>query len=167
MLLVLSGFLLVGRQFISLWVGDEYEISYYATLILMLAGYIPAVQTLGVNIQNAKNMHRMRSIVYFCVACVNVISSIFLIKMWGVIGTCLGTLFATLLGHGYFMNYYYYHKIGLNIFIFWKEMFKWLIPVSVLTIVSSRVLKFVVIDSWIRLIGFVVYMDVFILFILY
>lgn len=154
MLLVLSGFLLVGRQFVCLWVGEEYEISYYATFILMLAGYIPAVQTLGVNIQNAKNMHRMRSIVYLCVACVNVVASIFLIKMWGVVGTCLGTLFTTLLGHGLFMNYYYHHKIGLNIFIFWKEMFKWLIPVSILTIVSSRVLKFVVIDSWIRLIGF-------------
>ena len=31
MLLVLSGFLLIGRQFVTLWVGKEYDISYYAT----------------------------------------------------------------------------------------------------------------------------------------
>lgn len=154
MLLVLSGFLLVGRQFISLWVGDEYEISYYATLILMLAGYIPAVQTLGVNIQNAKNMHRMRSIVYFCVACVNVVSSIFLIKMWGVVGTCLGTLFATLLGHGVFMNYYYRQKIGLNIFVFWKEMFKWILPVCVLTGSGKIFVQYFTINTWLKLISF-------------
>ena len=82
MLLVLSGFLLIGRQFVTLWVGKEYDISYYATVILMISGYIPAVQTLGVNIQNAKNMHRIRSVVYFFVACINVIASVFLIKMY-------------------------------------------------------------------------------------
>ena len=154
MILVLSGFFLFGRQFVSLWVGDEYQISYYATLILMLAGYIPAVQTLGVNIQNAKNMHRTRSIVYFIVACMNVIISISFIKLWGVIGTCLGTLLATLLGHGLFMNWYYQKKIGLNIFLFWKEMFKWILPVCVLTMTGMVVLHYLVIDSWLKLIVF-------------
>ena len=153
MLLVLSGFFLVGRQFVTLWVGSEYDISYFAGLILMIAGYIPAVQTLGVNIQNAKNMHRMRSIVYFIVACVNVIASIFLIKIWGVVGTCLGTLFATLLGHGIFMNYYYHCKIGLNIFTFWKEMLKWIIPVGILTGISYALLSLVTINNWFMLLG--------------
>lgn len=154
MLLVLSGFLLIGRQFVTLWVGKEYDISYYATVILMISGYIPAVQTLGVNIQNAKNMHRIRSVVYFFVACINVIASVFLIKMYGVIGTCLGTLLATLFGHGIFMNYYYHCKIGLNISVFWKKMFKWIIPVGVLTVICKLLLQFINIDSWIKLISF-------------
>lgn len=148
MLLVLSGFFLFGRQFVNLWVGNEYEISYYAGLILMLSGYIPAVQTLGVNIQNAKNMHRTRSVVYFAVACLNVIASIFLIKKWGVIGTCIGTLFATLIGHGMFMNYYYHTKIGLNIISFWKEMSKWIFPVGILTFVSHFLISNISINNW-------------------
>lgn len=148
MLLVLSGFFLFGRQFVNLWVGNEYEISYYAGLILMLSGYIPAVQTLGVNIQNAKNMHRTRSVVYFVVACLNVIASIFLIKKWGVIGTCVGTLFATLIGHGMFMNYYYHTKIGLNIISFWKEMSKWIFPVGILTFVSQFLTSNISINNW-------------------
>lgn len=154
MLLVLSGFFLIGRQFISLWVGDEYKISYYATLILMLAGYIPAVQTLGVNIQNAKNMHRTRSVVYFIVACMNVVTSIYFIKLWGVVGTCLGTLLATLLGHGVFMNWYYQRKIGLNILYFWKEMFKWILPVCILTGIGMVIIQYFMIDSWVKLIVF-------------
>lgn len=154
MLLALSGFFLIGRQFVSMWVGDEYRISYYATLILMLAGYIPAVQTLGVNIQNAKNMHRMRSIVYFIVACMNVIMSIYFIKIWGVVGTCLGTLLATLLGHGVFMNWYYQKKIGLNILGFWKEMFKWILPVCILTGIGKIVIQYLMIDTWVKLIAF-------------
>lgn len=154
MLLVLSGFFLAGRQFIFLWVGEEYSYSYYAAIILMISGYIPAVQTLGVNIQNAKNMHQMRSIVYFFVACINVVFSIFLIKMWGVVGTCVGTLIATLLGHGLFMNYYYYHKIGLDIVYFWREMFKWLIPIGGLTIVTRILIKDILLNSWVKLITF-------------
>lgn len=154
MLLVLSGFFLIGRQFVTLWVGDEYKISYYATLILMLAGYIPAIQTLGVNIQNAKNMHRTRSVVYFIVACMNVMASIYFIKLWGVVGTCLGTLLATLLGHGVFMNWYYQRKIGLNILYFWKEMFKWILPVCILTGIGMVVIQYFMINSWVKLIAF-------------
>lgn len=153
MLLILSGFVLVGRQFISLWVGNEYDTSYYATIILMFAGYIPAIQTLGVNIQNAKNMHRMRSVVYFIIACINVILSVLLISKWGVIGTCLGTLFATLLGHGLFMNWYYNKKIGLNILFFWKEMIRWMVPVFLMTVIGKLIVSHFVIDSWFKLIA--------------
>lgn len=149
-LLVLSLFFVVGQQFIILWVGEEYTTSYYASLILMLSGYIPAVQTLGVNIQNAKNMHRVRSIVYFFVACINVIVSIFLIKKLGVLGTCLGTLVAVLLGHGMFMNWYYY-RIGLDIVAFWKEMLNWIIPVGISTICYNVILKKISIDTWFKL----------------
>lgn len=151
MLLVLSGFFLVGRNFVLLWVGKDYAMSYYAALILMICGYVPAIQTLGVNIQNAKNMHRMRSVVYFIVACINVVASVFLIKKWGVIGTCIGTLFATILGHGLFMNYFYHKKIGLNIKLFWKEIIKWLIPVAVLTVIFKTCLCFFEVDSWLKL----------------
>ncbi len=153
--LVISGFILCGREFMALWVGPEYDVSYYATIILMFAGYIPAVQTLGVNIQNAKNKHRMRSFVYLGVAVLNVIASVFLIRRWGVIGTCLGTLFAVLVGNGLFMNVYYHKQLGLNIFQFWKEILRavpFLLPPIGFGILLLRVLT---IRSWSTLLLFV------------
>jgi O-antigen/teichoic acid export membrane protein len=155
-LLIITGFALIGREFIFLWVGNEYAMSYYAGLILMLAGYIPAVQTLGVNIQNAKNLHQMRSIVYFFVACVNVILSIGLIHKWGVVGTCLGTLFATLAGHGLFMNYYYKKYVGLNIYYFWKTLAKWYPFAIVIYLFGLLVTKVCEINSWKAIILFVI-----------
>lgn len=154
-LLVISGFFLVGREFIRLWIGSDYDISYYATLILMITGYIPAVQTLGVNVQNAKNMHKMRSIVYFIVACCNVALSIVLIKRWGVVGTCFGTLIATLLGHGLFMNYYYHNKLGLNIIYFWKKMCVWYPPVILMTLAGWFVTTHIQVHGWFNLILFI------------
>ena len=119
----------------------------------MLAGYIPAIQTLGVNIQNAKNMHKMRSIVYFLIACLNVLISIVLINKWGVVGTCLGTLFATLIGHGFFMNWYYHKRIGLNVIYFWKEMLKWIVPVVIMTFIGYVLLQNIIINNWFKLIS--------------
>lgn len=130
LLLVLTGFILFGRPFIRLWAGDGYETSYAAAVILMLASYIPSVQTLGVTIQNARNMHRPRSVIYFAVACANVGISILLIRRWGVVGTSLGTLFAVLAGNGLFMNFYYHRKIGLNVLTFWKAVLRWTLPAA-------------------------------------
>lgn len=132
LLLVLTGFILFGRAFIRLWVGEGYELSYTVGVILMLASYIPSVQMLGVSIQNAKNMHRPRSVVYFLVACANVGVSILLIRRWGVTGTSLGTLAAMLLGHGLFMNMTYHRRIGLNVITFWKAVLRWTLPAAAL-----------------------------------
>ena len=153
-LLVITGFILCGRQFMHLWVGAEYDTSYYVAMILMVAGYIPAVQTLGVNIQNAKNMHQMRSYVYFGVACCNVVLSIFLIKLWGEIGTAMGTLLAILLGNGVFMNIYYHKKLGLNVLKFWKEMLKSVPFCAIVVGLGLIALRFYTIDSWLRLLLF-------------
>lgn len=148
MILVITGFILVGKPFIKLWVGSGYTLSYYATIILMLSGYVSAVQTLGVNIQNAMNMHKTRSVIYFFVACINIILSIFLIKKWGVVGTCLGTLVAAILGQCIFMNYYYYRKIKLDIVYFWTELLRWIIPASVLFGVFYFFTHNIFITSW-------------------
>lgn len=128
MMLVITGFALIGREFVVLWVGSEYTLSYYCTLILMVSGFIAAVQTLGVNVQNAMNMHRVRSVIYFIIACINVVLSVFLIRRFGVIGTCLGTCFANVLGTGVFMNFYYKRKLGLDVSLFWKQLLHWIVP---------------------------------------
>ncbi len=154
-LLVISGFILCGRYFMTLWVGPEYDTSYYATVILMISGYIPAVQTLGVNIQNAKNMHKMRSYVYFAVACINVVASYFLIQRWGVIGTCIGTLVAILLGNGLFMNIYYHTRLGLDIFKFWKEMLKAVPYCAISILLGLLMLRFWTPDTWFKLLVFI------------
>lgn len=147
-LLVISGFLLFGQRFIWLWVGEDYNEAFYAACILFAAGYVPAVQTLGDNIQNALNKHQIRSIVYFVIMCANIVLSVFLIRRFGIIGTCLGTLFASMIGEGIFMNIYYHKKIGLNIIAFWAEVSKWYPFVLVLGVGTFFALRRVTICTW-------------------
>jgi len=155
LLLVLTGFMLAGKPFIRLWAGENYETSWYVGMILMLAGYIPGVQSIGVNIQSAKRMHRPRAAIYFLIACVNVMVSIVLIKMWGVVGTSLGTLAALLLGTGLFMNLYYYFRIRLNVITFWKSLLRWTGLVLLLCGGTWLAIRKLSLETWPRLIGFV------------
>ncbi|MBR2823860.1 MAG: oligosaccharide flippase family protein [Clostridia bacterium] len=148
LLLVLTGFILLGKPFIALWAGPEYETSYPAAVILMLASYIPSVQTLGVTIQNARNMHRPRSVIYFLVACANVGISVLLIRRWGVTGTSLGTLLAVLAGHGVFMNLYYHFRIGLNVVTFWKTLLRWTLPAAGLCGICRLLIRNIPVHGW-------------------
>lgn len=168
LLLVLTGFILVGRPFIRLWVGDGYETSYLVGVILMLSRYIPAVQTMGVTIQNAKDMHRPRSVIYLGIAILNVAVSILLIRWWGVTGTSLGTLAAVILGAGLFMNIYYHRRIGLNVFIFWKSLARWTPLAALLCAASWAVTRNISLNSWPQLLLFIlIYSAIYILLLWY
>ena len=145
---VIIGFILFGRKFIYLWAGADYSESYYVTVILLVAGYIPAVQSIGVNIQNAMNMHRTRSIVYFLASVGNVLLSIQLIPRYGVTGTALGTLIAILMCNGLFMNIYYQRKIGLDIIEFWKQIGSMLLPMLPAVICGILLNKFLPMQRW-------------------
>lgn len=120
--LVLSGIVFFGKPFIALWAGQEYLEAYYVTLLLIVPVTIPLIQNLGIEIQRAKNMHKTRSIVYFLIAVSNVLISIPLIKMYGVIGAAFGTALSLIAGNILFMNWYYSNRMGLNILGFWKNI---------------------------------------------
>ena len=156
LLLIQTGFILAGKPFLRLWVGDGYDRAYWVAVILMLARYIPAVQTMGVSVQNAKDMHRPRSVIYFGIACVNVVASIFLIRLWDVVGTSLGTLAAVLLGNGIFMNIYYHRRIGLNVVVFWKALARWTLLAAGLCGISWFFIRNILLDSWLRFILFLI-----------
>ena len=123
---ILSGFVFFGRRFIDLWAGAGYESSYVITLLLIIPVTIPLIQTIGLEILRAKNMHKFRSLVYFFIAIGNLFISIPLCKLFGGVGSAIGTSISLLLGNGIVMNIYYSKKVGLDIKHFWKEILKFI-----------------------------------------
>ena len=132
--LILSGFIIFGRDFINLWAGSEYDIAYYIVLILIVPLTVPIIQSLGLNILQAKNKIKFRAIIYIFIAILNVIISIPLSKLYGGIGAALGTSICITLGTIIIMNIYYYKKINIDIPRFWKEIFKITIPILIIFI---------------------------------
>ncbi len=122
--LILSGLYFFGLSFISLWIGNEYADSYIILLILVTPVTIPLVQTLGMEIQRAKNLHRFRALIYLGIAIANVLISIPLTKAYSGVGSAIGTAIALFIGNGIIMNIYYHKKCDLNVINFWREILK-------------------------------------------
>lgn len=134
--LFLSGIVFFGRPFIHLWAGANYNGSYTILLILIISGVVPTIQTIGIEIQRAKNMHKFRSILYFIIALGNLCISIPLAKMYEGAGAALGTAVAIIIGNGFIMNWYYHYKVGIDIKYFWKNIFSF-IPSLVVPILTG------------------------------
>ena len=128
---IFFGFVAVGQRFVILWGGENKAVDYWTTLLLFFATMWTNIQTVGIEIQRAKNMHKFRSLTYLAVAIGNALLSIPLCIRWEGLGAAIGTTVATFIGNVLLMNWYYHKKIGLNIPAFWRHIFH-LMPAMIL-----------------------------------
>ncbi len=140
--LVITGYVLFGKEFIYFWAGAGYDESYVVGLLLMVPATIPFIQNLGIEIQRAKNLHKVRSVIYTFIALTNVALSVFFIKYFGVVGAAVGTAVSLLVGNGLFMNLYYHKKVKLDVIDFWKQILKFT-PALLLTTILGYLLNVV------------------------
>lgn len=151
MCFILSGFIVFGRNFISLWAGDGYEDVYTITLMFFVSLLIPLVQNLGITILQARNQMRFRSLLYIVIAVISLGAQVVLSKEYGGIGCAIAVSGALLLGQGLIMNIYYYKKQDLDVLKFWKEIIKMSIMPIILVVVSMYLLRSVALDGWAEL----------------
>ena len=141
MALIITGFVLYGKEFITMmWVGQDYVQSYIIACILMIPLTVPLIQNVGLDILQAKNKYKFRVMVLMFFAIVNVILSIILSKLYGGIGAASATAVSLICGQIIFMNIFYHKKIGINIIEFWKNIFKMTIPI-VFAVILAILLK--------------------------
>lgn len=131
-LLICSGFVAFGRQFIVLYAGEAYDGAYAVALLLMLPNCIGMLQSGAYSVLCAKNMHRFRAVVYLGIAAGNIALTLLLVERWGLLGAALPTGVAYLLGHGLIMNVYYHRRVGLDIPLFWRRMLPVFVQAAVL-----------------------------------
>lgn len=158
--LVLTGFVVVGKEFISLWVGDEYSQAYYWFLIMALPLLIPMTQSIGINILEAKFKHKFRALVYFGIALANIGLTIILVKIYGITGAAIATGLAVLVGNNVIINIYYSKVIGLEIGRFFKEVYLKIMPVQMVILTALVALDRItnIAGHWVDLIikGFII-----------
>ena len=129
--LVSSGFIIFGNEFIYLWLGKGYTEVYKIALWIMIPLTIPLIQNTGIAIVQARNKHQFRSIVYFFIAVLNVITSIILVKNYGAIGCAVATGISFAVGNVIIINIYYWKRVDINIPLFWKNILKMSIPIVI------------------------------------
>lgn len=152
MALILSGFIVFGRQFINLWAGPGYEDAYVICVLFFTSLLIPLIQNLGITILQARNEMKFRSLLYIGIAVMALVFQIVLAQKYGGIGCAVAVAGALILGQGVIMNIYYSKKQGLDIAKFWKEIMRMSIVPIVLSAISIFVIRHFEISSWSKLI---------------
>lgn len=137
--LVLLELFFIGRPFIGFWAGPDYYPAYPILMIMLVPVTVPLIQNAGIAIQQAKNLHVFRSVVYLGIALGNIGLSMILAKYYGGVGTAMATSIAIIIGNIILMNIYYQKKIKLDIFKFWKHIAKFT-PTWVVTVIAGIVI---------------------------
>lgn len=124
----LGGFVLLGKYFLYLWLGNGFDTSYYLLLSILFLLLIPLSQNVGLEIQQARNKHMFRSIVLTIFAISNVFITMFMVSQQGLIGATSGYIISLILGYGCVMNLYYHFSMKLNMLVFWKSVLSSFFP---------------------------------------
>ena len=120
--LALSGFIVFGKPFITLWAGADYGDAYYIALVTLIPLAVPLIQNTGLSIVVAQNKHQFRSVVYLVIAILNVVSTYITVPYLGGLGAAVCSGVSYVMGQVIIMNIYYYKVTKLNIPLFWKNI---------------------------------------------
>lgn len=134
--LAITGFTLFGKNFLKLWVGENFLEAYCIVLILIIPVIIPLIENVTNSLLDAMLKRMGRSIILFVMCIINIIISILLIKRIGYIGAAFGTAISLIVGHGILLNIYLKKILKLEIFRMFKEIFKgiWLANLLAITL---------------------------------
>lgn len=139
--LIVVSYALLGKEFITLWVGEGFINSYYYSMLIIIATIIPMSQTTNYQIMYAMSKHKLRSVVFLISAVLNIILSIVLYYVYGAIGVALATALAMIISDNVFMNLYYKYISKISLFKFFKEAFLKTTIVNIILIIIYMILN--------------------------
>lgn len=167
--LIFSGFICVGRDFMVLWLGEEYIKSYYCTVLIMLPALIEYSQQIANTTLIAMNLIKYQAIYSTVTSMVGVGISFVLSNLYGAIGSCIAIVIAAF-ANLVCINIVYRKKANLDVLKFFKVCFlPAILPLVFSIALSLFILYFLTECSWVwfvvkGIIAVIVYFVMFFLF---
>lgn len=117
---IFVGFILVGKDFVHLWLGEGFEDAYWATLLLIIPSYFALPQDIADQAILAENKVKYRAKVYIRMALLNLALSIPGAYFFGIIGVAV-SIFISYMVRTIMMNFVYYKRLKIDVLVFFKE----------------------------------------------
>jgi O-antigen/teichoic acid export membrane protein len=149
---VWGGFVLYGKDFILLWVGEEYIDAYLMAVIIMTAYILPLIQNFANSLIEATGRFKFKAKVYFLTISIGIILGAVFSKKYGYWAiTSFYSIFWVL--SQIIMNWYFDKKLDLDIASFFKNTLGKTVPFLVLSVFISFLINKLIVDvTWINLI---------------
>lgn len=140
--LIIAGFTSMGYEFMILWMGKDFNISYYVALLLIWPSIISLTQEIANTALIAKNEIRYRAITSITIALISIVLSMIMSPEFGAIGAAFSIFIANIIGQIIIMNIVYYKVLKINIFRFLRSChLKMFFPFSV-TIMIGFIIQY-------------------------
>ena len=120
---VLVGFITLGKPFIDLWLGPNYDDVYYLVLILLGPALLELCINVCLSILRAKNMLGFRTVVITASTVLNLVITIGGMRYIGFYSAAVGTACSFLFGNVIVMGIYYYKKFKISILRLYAKIF--------------------------------------------
>lgn len=120
--LVLINFILFGKDFIFLWVGDAYKESWFIALMIMLVITVPLTQSFGNSILEADNKIKNKALLNLLTMAFGVLGGFYLVGYYGINGMLYGIV-AGLFFNIIITNVYYIKYFDFKIIVFFKYLY--------------------------------------------
>ncbi|WKA50210.1 oligosaccharide flippase family protein [Planococcus liqunii] len=119
--LLVVGYIVLGKEFIELWLGDNFKSSYYVALLMLIPSLVTLTQEIARTTLIATNNIKYRAIVTIGTGIVSLIMLLIFAERWGAIGAAFSISVASILGYVIAMNIVYYKVLKINIIKFFIE----------------------------------------------
>lgn len=153
--LIVCGFIFIwfvvfGRDFINLWVGQGYSAVYLCALLFLTPIVIQLPQEIGITYIIAANKVRSQSYIYIGMAVINLVLAIPLSKYFGVNGLAIA-IFIAFSYRTIALDMMFHKRLGLNMSRFFKETFVRLLPSFLLVSSIMFLIAIIPINGWLGL----------------
>lgn len=143
-----AGFILFGQNFIELWVGADYEDSYFITVIIMTAYILPLVQNFANSLIEATGRFKFKAKVYFITISLGIILGALLSPYYGYWAIAWSYSVFWVLSQ-IIMNWYFDKTLNLDIIYFFKQTFGKLLIVLITAMTIGYFINSMLGNSWI------------------
>ncbi len=153
---IIVGFTVFGQQFVELWVGREYRMSFWIALAMMWAYFIPFTGGAFGEALTAQNKLKGITTIYAIKAVVNVLISIPLASRFGAVGSALGTAITGILGSNVAAYILYSKVLKVNMWVYFKSIFTGFWLTIMLSLSAGLLIGVIGGSGWGSLIGKVI-----------
>ncbi|RKJ04095.1 hypothetical protein D7X87_12415 [bacterium D16-54] len=146
--IIFIGYICIGRDFMVLWMGKDYENAYYCGIFLFIPDMLGFTQQIGNMTIVAKNKVKLSAIGSLFSTSVCVVISFAISRSLGAIGASIA------IATGYLIaflnsNRLYYIYLGIPIFRFFRECFgSFIIPYILTIAIGIFIVKFLPLYGW-------------------
>ena len=137
--LLYTGIVVLGTQFMGLWMGYDYEICGICTLMMVTPSLFQYSQQIFNTMLSVRNLIKYQALTALIMGLMNIILSFLFIPDMGAVGSSLSIMIAYTINF-VLLNIVYKKKLELNLKSFYVNVFGRYIPVILLAIIISKII---------------------------